>query len=704
MQKIVITEKYMVSMLNILIKKIINQNKKVPVWAVIIILLFSCNASANIKSELPDSIKVQLKSSSNNERINAYINAITFYNRTIPQKALEYEEISLSEARKNKNRKAEAELLFLLGISYHAQSNYNKSLEYYNKAYEINKEIKNNVGIGECLNRIGMIYNVKGDFEVALDYCLRAVKILENEKDNKALGHAYNQLGILYYILNDIPKAKDILFKSLEFSESANEGRVMAVTHEHLGVIFIKTEEFDKALYHVKKSLELRELNNDRLGIAGSYENLAIIYRNLKKYDEALKYYFMSLGIKKEINNKRGMASSYSGIGVTYFKMGRIEEGLDFIKRAYELRKEIGDKRGMVASLTQLADNYSAINDYENAFTYHKLAKLYSDSLLNEQKNKAVAEFQEKFQREKREKEILQLQQENTIHRSILTYLIIIIVLLAVIAVVIFFAYRSKRKTNALLISYNKEVTNQKEELIRLNTQLHELIATKDKFFSIIAHDLRSPFQGFLGLAQIITEQAGKITAEELSSLGSNLYKTADNLFTLLKNLLEWAQMQRGVLNYEPALIVIKDLIDVSVEAVKRRIEQKDITVDTSGVKPLSVYADSKMVNSVLLNLISNSVKFTGMNGAITIKTDEVDNMIQISVADTGVGIAPDRLEKLFLVGEKIGTKGTEGELSTGLGLILCKEFIDLHGGKIWVHSTVGKGSIFYFTLPAVKN
>jgi len=692
------------SILNFHNKKIINQNKLIIIFVIINIIFLSCNALADVKLDLPDSIQGQLKSSSISERVNAYINAITFYNRTIPKKALEYEEISIAEARKNKNRKAEAELLFLLGISYHAQSNYNKALEYYNKAYEINKELKDNVGIGECLNRIGMIYNVKGDYEVALDYCLQAVKILEYEKDKKGLGHAYNQLGIIYYILNDIPKAKDILYKSLEFLEGANEGRVMAVTHEHLGVIFIKTEEFDKALYHVKKSLELRELNNDRLGVAGSYENLAIIYRNLKKYDEALKYYFMSLGIKKEINNKRGMASSYSGIGVTYFKMGRIEEGLDFIKRAYELRKEIGDRRGIVASLTQLADNYSSINDYKNAFLYHKLAKLYSDSLLNEQKNKAVAEFQEKFQREKQEKEILQLQQENTIHRSILTYLIIIIVLLAVIAVVIFLAYRSKRKTNALLINYNKEVTDQKEELLRLNTQLHELIATKDKFFSIIAHDLRSPFQGFLGLAQIITEQAGNITAEELSSLGSNLYKTADNLFTLLKNLLEWAQMQRGVLNFEPTSFILRELIEDSVEAMKWRIEQKNITVDISAVQPVNVYADSKMVNSILLNLLSNSVKFTGRQGIIKIATNQVDKTIQTSITDTGVGIAAESVKKLFLVGEKIGTKGTEGELSTGLGLILCKEFIERHGGKIWVESVPGKGSTFYFTLPASKD
>ena len=252
-----------------------------------------------------------------------------------------------------------------------------------------------------------------------------------------------------------------------------------------------------------------------------------------------------------------------------------------------------------------------------------------------------------------------------------------------------------------------QDITERKQaELIiqQQNNQLLELNATKDKFFSIIAHDLKSPFQGFLGLTQEIIQNASNISVKELTKIGSAMYHSADNLFKLLHNLLEWALMQSGSASIVLKDILLSDMIAENVETIKVRYELKGISLNNLVIDQIHAYADEKMINSVLLNLLSNAVKFTQRNGAITVSAKEtVDQMIKISVKDTGMGMPKSMVEKLFILGEKTSRQGTDGELSTGLGLLLCKEFIDKNGGKIWVESEEGVGSIFYFTVLGSK-
>lgn len=241
------------------------------------------------------------------------------------------------------------------------------------------------------------------------------------------------------------------------------------------------------------------------------------------------------------------------------------------------------------------------------------------------------------------------------------------------------------------------EIKKRNEDLLKIN-------AEKDKFFAIIAHDLKSPFLGFLGLTQMMAEDMSIFSAVELTQLADEMNQNANNLFSLLKNLLEWAQMQNGSMSFEPEEISLSDIITKNVATIHERSEQKGIVLINKVTGTLNVCVDKNMMNSVLLNLLSNAVKFTRRDGTITIQTSKIgEDEIEISVKDSGVGMPASIVEKLFKVGEKIGSKGTEGELSTGLGLLLCKEFVEKNGGKIWAESEEGKGSTFYFTVP-VKN
>ena len=647
-----------------------------------------------------DTLLARLNNPNIEAKINAYADVMIYYNRVKPVLSLRYGEKALSLTKANGYRREEAHIQYLIGIAYHAQSNYQNAMEHYQLAYNIRKKINDKVGIGECLNRIALIYNVRGEYEKALDYCLHSISILESENNKLALARSYNHLGILYYILNDLAKAKEFSIRALKFSESLNDNLILAVSHEHLGIIYIKTKEFDKALNHVNKSLELRIPYNDRVGIAGSNENLAIIYRNTKKYAEALKHYNQSLEIKKEINNRRGVASSILGIGMTYFNMGQYDKSIEYIMQALNLRKQLGDKRGIASSYSRLSEIYASKKNYKTALEYQKLAKNLSDSLLNEQKNKAVAEYQAAYKHEMLDKKILVLQQENTIQKYLQNFLLISIILLAGIAIAIFVALRNKRKMNRILVERNNQVNEKKEELQRLNEQLTELISTKDKFFSIIAHDLKSPFQGLLGYSQILSTEYSTLTEDEKISFIQSIEELSQNSYRLLENLLEWSRLQTGKIVFVPEEHnLLLDLFP-TLSLLKQTAQNKQIALAYSIANSVVVRADKNMLTTIVRNLVSNSIKFTKPGGNIAIEAKPVDSFVLFSIADSGIGMRKEVVENLFNVGKSVSTRGTANEEGTGLGLSLCKEMIALHGGKIWVESEIEKGTTFYFTLP----
>jgi len=239
------------------------------------------------------------------------------------------------------------------------------------------------------------------------------------------------------------------------------------------------------------------------------------------------------------------------------------------------------------------------------------------------------------------------------------------------------------------------------QEIELKNKQLQELNFNKDKFFSIIAHDLKSPFQGFLGMLRMMSEETDSFNKTDITKFCNAIYHSADNLYKLLENLLLWSQIQKGIISFKPEEQNIYDIFVQNIDAVNDRVIQKGIVIINEVPKNQTVYADEKMLNSILRNLLSNAVKFTKKGGSITVRTKQIESQfLEISVSDTGIGIPEALSLELFNFGERTGRRGTEGEESTGLGLVLCSEFVQKHGGKIWSESKENMGSTFKFTLP----
>jgi two-component system, sensor histidine kinase and response regulator len=243
----------------------------------------------------------------------------------------------------------------------------------------------------------------------------------------------------------------------------------------------------------------------------------------------------------------------------------------------------------------------------------------------------------------------------------------------------------------------------QKEELERVNSELNELNATKDKFFSIIAHDIKNPFSTILGFSELLQMNFNTWTEEKKLQIVNLIHTTSENVFELLENLLQWSRSQRGAIEFNPENICLKEQIDYVFTLLKNSADEKEIELKLSiSDKNLCLDVDVRMLNTILRNLIINAIKFSHKGGQVHVKIELEDKNVLIKVIDNGVGIRGELLDKLFRIDSHHTTEGTNNEKGTGLGLILTKEFVAKHGGEIWVESVVGKGSTFSFSLPLI--
>jgi signal transduction histidine kinase len=267
---------------------------------------------------------------------------------------------------------------------------------------------------------------------------------------------------------------------------------------------------------------------------------------------------------------------------------------------------------------------------------------------------------------------------------------------------------------NLRISASNQEINNLQRELIKEKLTLEstyaqlqsaydltrEAVATKDKFFSIIAHDLRNSFQILIAGAELLMLESIRTSPAKVLARGESMYQASQTAFDLLNNLLTWARSQTGTIQYRPQELNLFAAVHRAMHPLLNKAETKNIIIDVHISENLSVFADHDMLNTILMNLLGNALKFCRKGDSVTVAARDDGHHVTVSFCDTGVGMDNQMLEQLFGLGNQRKSTGTDGEQGTGLGLVLCKEFVERNGGKIWAQSSVGKGSIFSFTLP----
>lgn len=250
-----------------------------------------------------------------------------------------------------------------------------------------------------------------------------------------------------------------------------------------------------------------------------------------------------------------------------------------------------------------------------------------------------------------------------------------------------------------LLCQFNEELAEVNKQLKLSEDELKKINEEKDKFFSIIAHDLKSPFNALLNLSEFLVEDLSELSMDEIGSFSKEINKSAHSVYNLLLNLLQWVQIKTGRINKTQEKIELFPLVNDTIMLLENLASKKSIKIQNNLTEQTSIVGDRTMIGSVFQNLISNAIKFTKRNGSIFVSNEVLDDKVIIHIKDTGVGISSENLKKLFKLDEHLTTSGTANESGTGLGLILCKELLEKNNGKIWAESTEGLGTTFSFSL-----
>jgi len=531
------------------------------------------------------------------------------------------------------------------------------------------------------------------NYEDAIDFYYQALDQAEHLKDSALLARANLNLGMVYDELEDFDEAIVCFQKAITICEAIKDTSIIAKTYQNIAIGFQNKKDMTKALEYNAKAYQLAVLKKDTTMIIDVTNNYGTIAYEQADLTKSLDYYEKALNLYQEINDRKGVALAYNNIGLVYMDKNEYEKSIGYFKKALALATELKMHDFVGDIYSNLTIYYQQLKDYKNAFyCYDRFNTIY-DSLAGEKKNKMIYQIQAKYKLGKntRELEALRLKNQSQLDtidsaKSIQIYLVAIAILVIVLMIATFYLLFKEK--------------NLARELKDKTTELRELNASKDKFFSIIAHDLKNPFNVLVSYTGILKTDLELFSQEQLKQIISDLNEASENGYNLLQNLLLWTRSQTNrihVLKSNFALDTI--FMDVKALAELNLIDKKQNLL--MEVEPnLVVYADKDMIAVVMRNLVFNAIKFSSKGSDICIKANRNGLTVRVDVIDSGIGISEENIKKLFSIDKNSMTKGTEGEVGSGLGLVLCKEFVEKNDGQILVKSELGKGSVFSFTLP----
>ncbi len=623
-------------------------------------------------------------------------------------------EVSFESAKEDSNKVL---LAYQLAWKF-LDSEPEKSKLYASAGLEVARKAHFTRGEVILLNRLGDYHYRQGNYDLGVNYATQSLKIAEKIKNISGMADAYVLMSIIYSSgLRQYDWALEYSLKALDFHQQDKNKNGMAATYNLIANIYTHTKkDFVNAHQYSEKAIAIaRELRFDSflgwcLNIRGT------IYDNEGKLDSALTYFEQSNLSYQKANDMLGIASNAIYIGDIYLKQRKLANAKNTYQQAIPRIQKLNAKPLLQGAYRGLAKVYGAQKQYDSAFNYQSLYADLKDTLLNEQTTQKIALIQKAYEQEQQNVKIALLEKEKQLaEEGKYTYTIIFIVCVLTFLVILLIIIRNnqqKRKVNQLLQEKNAEIASQNKNLQQSheeiaiqrdivagqNIKLQEVNTTKDKLFSIVSHDLRSPIGSLRNLLSLIATD--KVTPAEFDLFFPKLNRSVENIHDMLDNILNWSYSQMGGIKNTPNYLTINELIKNNINLFADIAKNKSIEIVQEMSQDYTVFADENQLKLILRNLASNALKFTKKGGKITFDTLQNGEMIEISVADTGVGMDSNQLKNLFQISTNFTTYGTQGEKGTGLGLLLCKEMVEKNGGKIWVESKEDLGSKFIFSLP----
>jgi len=553
--------------------------------------------------------------------------------------------------------------------------------------------------LGANFNNLANVYSELNENKKALNYYLRALTIFEKIKQYQNAAIALDNIGQINLDIKNFEKAITFFNKAININQKNGNVLNLCSNYNNLGLAYKRLDDYDSSIYYYTKAVNLSEESGFTVKIAQSNHNLGSFYIVINKYDLALKHLEKSLIICKELEHVPGEILNLLSIGRAYAKLRQFKSAETYLLEALKLEQSY-NRIDVIANIyEELSLIYEESGKFKKAVEYYKLTEAVKDSLYDIENFQLLNELQAKYDLEQKDLENLQLKKQNEINELIITRqkLVMIassfIVVLLLVIFIIFIVNRVNRKKQLILLQKkNKTIEEKSLELKKSNY-------TKDKLFTIIAHDLRSPFNSLLGFSSLLDQEVESGNYEDLPNYTKQLLNSSEKAYDLVDNLLNWAKSQQDNIEIKLISVSLTDMINEATDVLISMAKAKQIKIVKTIVPDTMVYTDSNMMLVILRNLINNAIKYSFKGGKIEIGCIDKTNHFVISVKDNGIGIDSDLKDNLIKNNIGHTTLGTENESGSGLGLLLIKDFVKRLGGEVWIESIPEKGSTFSFTI-----
>ncbi|MCD6115930.1 tetratricopeptide repeat protein [bacterium] len=654
-----------------------------------------------------DSLKSIIKEHEKVARIDI-LNKISFaYNTVFPDSGLKYSKKAIKFAKDLGYQKGIAEALQNTGVNYLAKGDLKAAYDYNKQALSIFEKLQDHVGICESLINIGLVYNSFGEKDKALGYFVKMMEIAEANKDTARIIKGYINQSLVLMDNGDNDKALEYLELAEKLDDKTGDLVNQSIVYIDLGVVYSRKQNMEEASKYYLKAEKLCKRIGNISGLITAYLNLGVIEQGKGKNKEALRYYNKAMNNSEKIGDKGNTVLIYYNIGSIYLDENKYSFALSYFEKILHLAKKTASKSDLLYAYWGFYLYYDKTGDYKTALNFIRKYDTVAAEVYSENNQKRISAIQTAYEVRKKDKEMELLKKEKAIQdmkmwrQHILLWILIIgFIIIITVSTIILRLYKYQKTINMELSYANEKIQEKENKLKKVNgkqkkilTELKEVNLTKDKFFSIIAHDIKSPLQVQLSGSRLLADRINELDKEKIKDIASELKKNTLHLFNLLENLLNWSQLQQGRMKHKPERIHLSDMVDSVVYLMSGSADQKEIKINKDISSNIFIKADPNMFKSVLQNLVSNGIKFSNRGEAVNISAKIKGENVEIYVQDSGTGI-PKKLQKeIFRIDKQNSRLGTEGEKGTGLGLVLCRDFVRENRGNIFIDSKEGAGT-----------
>jgi two-component system sensor histidine kinase/response regulator len=549
----------------------------------------------------------------------------------------------------------------------------------------------------------------KTNFKLSAEFGFKALKIFENSRHTTLWGKCLLSLGRTFTDLRNYEQGGAYIARAIILGQKNHDDYILAEAYREKSMLLTELHKYDSALYFSDAGIALFETFGDSTSVSILFSRKAKIFFYRKDFASSNFFNRKALMYDSLVGNRRALGISFYQSALDAVHTGNLDTAILFLYKSIPVNQQMHNLATLIKVHMLLSDIYIKQNKKDLAITHLKLVTQYKDSLYTTEKAGQVQEMQSLYELSAKEQTIDRLKQENTLKQQQmkLQWLFVIFLLVGVILLgVIIFVQKKYRvlqeKSNQELSIKNQSIEQQKEEIQSQAETLQNLNQLKTKLFSVISHDLRGPLATLHALLDLLTKK--RVTHEEFIQVSDKVKTSLDITQRTLENLLNWSLSQMEGIKTEPRKLDIKDFIDDACSLMEEPAQVKNVTIENQAPDSVFVSADADQIQLILRNLIHNAIKFSKPFDNVQVSAHRNTKFCMVSVKDSGIGMTKSEIETVVSSKHHFSKTGTMQEKGTGLGLLLCQEFIKLNGGEITIKSAINQGTEIIFSLPLYQN